>query len=81
MKCNCKFKATIYKGMIDYLLSSTHFSLKDIANHTGSPISSLRSIYYDQTIPSLFSSEIALTRLYLIILDIQMNRNKLHSDE
>ncbi|CZP96131.1 TPA: hypothetical protein U2K26_003431 [Legionella pneumophila] len=80
MKCQCKFKVTIYKGIIDYLLSSTHFTLKDIANHTGAPISSIRSIYHDQTIPPHFLSEIALTRLYQIILDIQMNKNKLHSD-
>ena len=80
MKCQCKFKVIIYKGIIDYLLSSTHFTLKDIANHTGAPISSIRSIYHDQMIPSHFLSEIALTRLYQIILDIQMNKNKLHSD-
>ena len=33
--------------------------LKDIANHTGSPISSIRSIYHDQTIPSQFSDNSA----------------------
>ncbi|VEE04144.1 Uncharacterised protein [Legionella oakridgensis] len=44
----CKFKVIIYKRMIDHLLSSTHFTLKDIANHTWSPISSIRSIYLDQ---------------------------------
>lgn len=80
MKCKCKFKVTIYKGMIDYLLSSSHFTLKDIANHTGSNLSSIRSIYLDETIPSHFSSEIALIRLYQIILEIQMNKNKFHGD-
>lgn len=76
----CKFKVTIYKGIIDYLLASTHFTLKDIANHTGSPIKSIRSIYHNQKLPQYFQSEMALIRLYQIILDIQMNKNKLHSD-
>lgn len=75
----CKFKVTIYKGMIDHLLSSTHFTLKDIANHTGSPISSIRSIYLDQQLPIYFPSEIALIKLYQIVLEIQMNKDKLHS--
>jgi hypothetical protein len=65
--------------MIDHLLSSTHFTLKDIANHTGSPISSIRSIYLDQKLPIYFPSEIALIKLYQIVLEIQMNKDKLHS--
>lgn len=76
----CELKVTIYKGIIDYLLSSTHFTLKDIANHTGSPISSIRSIYRDQKIPSYFQSEIALIRLYQIVLEIQLNQSRSSSD-
>ena len=76
----CKFKITIYKGIIDYLLASTHFTLKDIANHTGSPISSIRSIYLDQKLPQYFPFEMALIRLYQIVLEIQMNQSKSSSD-
>lgn len=77
---DCKFKVNIYKGIIDYLLSSTHFTLKDIANHTGSAISNIRSIYLDQQLPPHFSSEQSLVRLYQIILEIQTNKNKLRSN-
>ena len=76
----CKFKVNIYKGIIDYLLSSTHFTLRDIANHTGSSISNIRSIYLDQKLPPHFSSERSLIRLYQIVLEIQTNKNKLRSD-
>lgn len=76
----CKFKINIYKGIIDYLLASTHFTLKDIANHTGSSISNIRSIYLDKTLPPHFSSEKSLIRLYQIILEIQTNKNKPRSN-
>lgn len=65
--------------MIDHLLTSTHFTLKDIANHTGTPVSTIRSIYLDQKLPKYFSSEIALVKLYQIIIEIQLNKDKLHS--
>lgn len=62
MERNCKL--TIYKGMIQYLLESTNYTLKNIADHTGASIQHLRSIYIGDQVPLVFSSELQLIKLY-----------------
>lgn len=63
------FKLQIYKGMIQYLLESTNYTLKNIADHTGASIEHLRSIYIGDQIPINFSAELQLIKLYQIILE------------
>ena len=69
------FKLQIYKGMIQYLLESTNYTLKNIADHTGASIEHLRSIYIGDQIPLYFSSELPLIKLYQIILECQKHKN------
>lgn len=70
-------KLQIYRGIIEYITASTPFTFRDIAEHSGSPISDIRSIYLDYKLPKHFSSEKYLLRLYQIILEVQTNKNKL----
>lgn len=67
-------KLQIYKGMIQYILESTPYTLKRIAALTNSTISNIRSIYNYNQIPSSFPEEIHLIQLYQIILDIEKKR-------
>lgn len=69
-------KLKIYQGIIEHLLTSTNYTLKDIADLTDSTIKSIQSIYNDNYIPSDFLSEVPLIKLYQIILEIQTNKTK-----
>jgi hypothetical protein len=69
-------KLQIYKGMIQYLLESTDYSLKNIADLSNSSINNIRLIYCDNQLPSYFPSEYQLVDLYLMILEI--NNKKYH---
>lgn len=68
---DCKLQ--IYKGMIQYLLESTNYSLKNIADLSNSPVGSIRSIYCDEILPDTFKSERQLLRLYQLVLEIKMS--------
>lgn len=63
-------KLQIYQGIIRYLLESTNYTLKNIADLSSSTIKNIRSIYCDDLVPPNFSSEISLVRLYQLILEI-----------
>ncbi|HHF7368189.1 TPA: hypothetical protein ACPSKY_003343 [Legionella bozemanae] len=63
-------KLQIYKGIIQYLLSSTNYTLKNIAELCNSSIKSIHAIYSDNFIPNNFSSEKELVKLYQMILEI-----------
>lgn len=64
-------KLQVYKGMIQYLLETTNYTLKRIATLSNSSIKNIRSIYsYDQ-IPPDFPEERQLVQLYQIILDLE----------
>ncbi|HHW4979444.1 TPA: hypothetical protein ACU0X0_002840 [Legionella anisa] len=65
-----KSKVQIYKGIIQYLLESTNYTLKNIADLSNSPIKNIRAIYCDNFVPFNFSSELQLVRLYQMILEI-----------
>lgn len=71
MERNCKLQ--IYKGMIQYLLDSTNYSLKNIAELSNSSINNIQSIYYHNYLPNGFKSGIYLTNLHQIILEINKN--------
>jgi hypothetical protein len=63
-------KVQIYKGIIQYLLDSTNYTLKNIADLSNSPLNTIRAIYYEDFMPLNFSSENQLVRLYQLILEI-----------
>lgn len=68
-------KPIIYKEMIQYILDSTTYTLKNIAELLNSPISNIRSIYCQNLFPSEFKSEIQLIKLYQIILEVNMGQD------
>lgn len=70
-------KLQVYKGMIQYLLESTNYTLKNISDHTGVPIQHLRSIYIGEQMPLYFSAELQLIKLYQIILECQKHKKNI----
>lgn len=68
-------KLQIYKGIIQYILESTNYTLKNIADLCNSSIKSIHIIYSDGFIPHNFSSEMELVKLYQMILEINSNRD------
>ena len=73
-------KLQIYKGVIQYLLESTNYTLKNIADLSGASIINIRSIYLDGCIPPAFSSELQLFKLFLAVFQIELNCNLAKSD-
>ena len=67
-------KLPIYRGIIQYLLESTNYTLKNIAEHTSVPIQHLQSIYMGGQIPLYLSSELRLIKLYQIILECHKHK-------
>lgn len=65
-------KITIYKGMIQYLLNSTEYSLQRIANLTNSPIVHLQLIYNHNRLPRESKVELNLTKLFMIVIDMEL---------
>ena len=64
-------KLSIYKGMIQYILESTPYTLKHIAQLSHSPLDHIRMIYCHNSVPINFRSEIELLKLYQIVLEIK----------
>jgi len=75
METNTDSKIQIYKGMIHYLLESTNYTLKNIADLSNSSIKNIRSIYYENLIPPNFASELHLVKLYHMILEVNINQS------
>jgi hypothetical protein len=69
-------KVQIYKGIIQYLLESTNYNLKNIAELSNSSLEHLRSIHCQNMLPADFLSESQLVKLYQIILDIHPKKNR-----
>ncbi|ARB93022.1 hypothetical protein A6J40_12910 [Legionella longbeachae] len=65
-----QLKLNIYKGMIQYILDSTHYTLKNIADLSGSSLDIIRAIYCHNAIPHSFKSEMQILKLYQIVLEI-----------
>lgn len=76
MEINSKLQ--IYKGMIQYLLESTNYTLKNIADLSNSSIKNIRTIHCDNLIPPNFASEIQLVKLYQMILEINIDQRTYH---
>ena len=75
MKSHAKLQ--IYKGIIQYLLDETGYTLHHIAELSSSHVSHLRSIYSDGVLPETFKSEHQLVSLYQFVLDIRMDASPL----
>jgi hypothetical protein len=67
------FKLKIYKGIIEYLLQSTRYTLKNIADLSNASIDSIRAIYCHNVLPREFKSEVQLIKLYQIVLEMNIN--------
>ena len=70
-----KPKVQIYQGMIQYLLESTHYTLKNIADLSNSSMKNIRSIHCDGLMPSVFASELQLVKLYQMVLEANIKKN------
>ena len=68
-------KLQIYKGIIQYLLEVTCYTLKDIADLTNSSIKSIRSIHCHGQIPESFQTELNLIKLYHMILSLSWDKS------
>lgn len=68
-------KVQIYQGMIQYLLESTNFTLKNIADLSHSSIKNIRTIHCDGLMPPVFASELQLVKLYQMVLEVNINQN------
>ena len=67
-------KLQIYQGIILYLLESTHYNLKNIAEFTDSPITHIQALYRGEKLSLHCSSEHKLMQMYQIVLGIQNKR-------
>ena len=68
-------KVQIYQGMIQYLLESTHYTLKNIADLSHSSMKNISSIHCDGLIPPVFASELQLVKFYQMVLEVNINKN------
>lgn len=68
-------KLTIYKGIIQYILDSTNYTLKNIADLSCSSVKNIRSIYCDDIFPGHFKSEVQLLKLYQILVELNIPRS------
>lgn len=59
----------ICQEIIQYILDSTQFTLRNIANLSKTPHKTIRSIYFENQKPH-FATEINLIRLYLFLLEL-----------
>jgi hypothetical protein len=69
------YKVQIYQGIIQYLLQSTDYDLKNIAALSNTSIKNIRSIYQGNELPLNFtSSEKHLVQLYQMILELNLKQ-------
>ncbi len=67
-------RISIYKGMIQYILDSTNYTLKHIAQLSHLSLDNIRAIYCHDLLPNNFKSEMQLLQLYQIVLEINMSQ-------
>lgn len=65
-------KVIIYKGIIQYLLDSTNYSLQRIANLSNSQIAHLQMIYQHNRLPKESNVELNLLKLLTIVIDMEL---------
>jgi hypothetical protein len=64
-------KLQLYKEMILYLLKSTRYSLRNIADLSDCSLMHLQSIYLEGRIPENFGAGRNLMRLYQFVLELK----------
>jgi len=64
-------KICIYKGIIQYLLDSTNYSLHRIANLSNSPVAHLQLIYHHNKLPQMKDVELNLLKILFIDMEIK----------
>jgi len=69
-------RLNIYKGMIQYILESTHYTLKHIAQLSHTSLDNIRMIYCHAHWPIGFKSEVQLLKLYQIVLEINLEHKR-----
>ena len=74
MESNAKIQ--VYKGMIQYILESTHYNLKNIADLINSSTKHICSIHCAAIMPDDFQSELQLIKLFQIIFESNRNRSR-----
>ncbi|MDI1353151.1 MAG: hypothetical protein PSV35_10370 [bacterium] len=65
-------KINIYKGIIQYLLNSTNYSLQRIANLSNSSIAHLQLIHQYNQLPKESKVELNLLNLFSIVIDMEL---------
>ncbi|MFO2969403.1 hypothetical protein SCN92_12920 [Legionella pneumophila serogroup 1] len=70
------YKVGIYKGIIQYLLDATNYSLQRIANLSNSPIAYLQLIYHHNRLPQNRSTELNLLKLFVVYIDMEIKREQ-----
>ena len=65
-------KTTIYKGMIQYLLSSTDYSLQRIANLSNSSVAHPQLIYNHNRLPKESKVGLNVMKLFMIVIDMEL---------
>ncbi|HAU0370650.1 TPA: hypothetical protein JBF73_15790 [Legionella pneumophila] len=65
-------KIGIYKGIIQYLLDSTNYSLHRIANLSNSPVAHLQLIYHHNKLPHTKGVELNLLKLFILFIDMEI---------
>ncbi|HAU1838725.1 TPA: hypothetical protein RJX18_000221 [Legionella pneumophila] len=70
------YKVGIYKGIIQYLLDATNYSLQRIANLSNSPIAYLQLIYHHNRLPQNRSIELNLLKLFVVYIDMEIKREQ-----
>ena len=71
-------KNNIYKGIIQYLLSSTNYSLQRIANLSNSPLAHLQLIHQYNQLPKESMVELNLLKLFSIVTDMELKGELKH---
>ncbi|MBA2649684.1 MAG: hypothetical protein H0U75_08860 [Legionella sp.] len=67
-------RTQIYKGIIQYLLDTTNYSLRSIAKLSNTSFKNIRTIYFLNELPPHFDSEIELVNLFQIILEMNIKQ-------
>jgi hypothetical protein len=55
---------------------NAHYTLKNIADLSNSSMKNIRSIHCDGLMPSVFASELQLVKLYQMVLETNINKNR-----
>ncbi|HAT4426957.1 TPA: hypothetical protein JBB06_03110 [Legionella pneumophila subsp. pneumophila] len=70
------YKIGIFKGIIQYLLDATNYSLQRIANLSNSPIAYLQLIYHHNRLPQNRTIELNLLKLFVVYIDMEIKREQ-----